>query len=738
MILAFLRLLILGFSIYGYMAFCRDKIGVESECTPVIVFCGIGNVVFLAGILNIMNSAFVCIFAVGLFLALYYIWSSNRRKVIVSSWGLSVLAIGSVLLLFFLADEKYYHYDNFTHWGIVIKNIYRDSAFPNFQDSLVTYQSYPLGSASFIWYICKAIGYSEGVSMFAQSAMILSCVIPLFVFSRNTQGIKKLIINIVACVACFIGVSYGGNFANDPFNMLVDKLLAFIAIAAFGMVYYYRKQLTKAVLCALPLLVFVITVKNSGIMWVVAILIEFLYFWNKYSGYNWKQLKLSSLLLILPMLIRVLWDKHVELVFATGDMSAHAMSAENYGSVLAEKTAADIDKIHTMFLDKVFSIDNRIWFLLGVFVILLLIARCWDRDVIKKINGLFIPIYLMIVYTIYQLGNYVMYLVSMPLVEALDLAGYSRYAFTVDFFVWGCMIIAFLSIVSEIEASGNVRVCSAIVGGLGLVLLCFYMDDICLVFRHNVPISGRETSRTHMDEIIDMYQLEEGKKSLVYIGDPQDRDIGYRAIMSKFALYSKDVVMVKSSQLDRLDGYANLDYVIILEKDDVVKNYLHEMALPTDEECIVVSDCQYVKAADYISELKDSNYLVFMSVKDDASISFTNEMRDAMGSLGLQMDLTNQYRSSYVAVLDGNEVVFENMSSEAIEYSGKTDGTEYYVSSAGWQVGNQSQIIVNGEDYSFNSRGINIVVYDKNSKSVVDRVVFDTWSRDGAWLYQEQ
>lgn len=584
----FFRLIIFFLSIYGWMAFCKDKLKVESECTPVIVFSGIGSAIFLAGILNIMNFAFGCIFAAGLFLTLSYILGNKKGERILRSGGLIVFSICLILLFVFLIDEKYYHYDNFSHWGIVIKNIYVDSAFPNFEDSLITYQSYPLGSASFIWYVCKAIGYSAGCAMFAQCAMILSCAIPLFMFGKNIQCSKKWYIYIYAGVVGFIGVSCGSNFANDPFNMLVDKLLASIAIAAFGMVYWYREELTKAIMCALPLLVFVVTVKNSGIMWVVAILIEIGFFWFKHSGYNWKQFRLASLLLVVPMLFRFLWDKHVKLVFATGDTTAHAMSAENYSSILAEKTDADIEQIHALFLDKVFSVDNKIWILIGIFVVLLLVSRFLDKNIFKKVNGMFILIYLIIIYAIYQVGNYMMYLVSMSLAEALNLAGYSRYVFTVEFFIWGAMSVTFLSIVSEIEC--KFRFVNLFVVGVGVILLFFKTDDICWIFQHNVPMSGRENSRVRMDEIIEKYQLEEGKKSLVYIGDPQDRDVGYRAYMLKHTLYSKDVLTVNASQLERLDSYAKFDYLIILERDDTVTEYLHELALPVDEECIVMAN----------------------------------------------------------------------------------------------------------------------------------------------------
>ena len=39
----------------------------------------------------------------------------------------------------------------------------------------------------------------------------------------------------------------------------------------------------------------------------------------------------------------------------------------------------------------------------------------------------------------------------------------------------------------------------------------------------------------HMDEIVSKYQLE-SEKSLVYIGNPQDNDAGYREWMSKYVL----------------------------------------------------------------------------------------------------------------------------------------------------------------------------------------------------------
>ena len=78
--------------------------------------------------------------------------------------------------------------------------------------------------------------------------------------------------------------------------------------------------------------------------------------------------------------------------------------------------------------------------------------------------------------------------------------------------------------------------CVAVLCAFGVILLWPEMNDIELIYRHEVPVSGRETSRIHMDEIVSKYQLESEKKSLVYIGNPQDNDAGYREWMFRYVL----------------------------------------------------------------------------------------------------------------------------------------------------------------------------------------------------------
>ena len=77
---------------------------------------------------------------------------------------------------------------------------------------------------------------------------------------------------------------------------------------------------------------------------------------------------------------------------------------------------------------------------------------------------------------------------------------------------------------TNIDSTADGRLCVAVLCAFGVILLWPEMNDIELIYRHEAHVSGRETSRIHMDC---KYQLESEKKSLVYIVNPQDNDAGY-------------------------------------------------------------------------------------------------------------------------------------------------------------------------------------------------------------------
>ena len=130
---------------------------------------------------------------------------------------------------------------------------------------------------------------------------------------------------------------------------------------------------------------------------------------------------------------------------------------------------------------------------------------------------------------------------------------------------------------------------------------------------------------------------------------------------------------------------------------------------------------------EYLKALKRDNYLVLFSARDDASVAVTAAIVNAMKDLGLNENLTGKLRQSYAAVLNGQEVLYEQSGDSAVVVDLNADGIMVHVESAGMIAGNNSAIKINGMEYSLNTRGLNIVVYDKENWCVVDRVCFDMY-----------
>lgn len=140
---------------------------------------------------------------------------------------------------------------------------------------------------------------------------------------------------------------------------------------------------------------------------------------------------------------------------------------------------------------------------------------------------------------------------------------------------------------------------------------------------------------------------------------------------------------------------------------------------------------------DFIEKLMQPHWIAFISVKDESANSLTDEQRVRFSSLGLPDLSSIGYRDSYIAVIEDGCVIKEMMSpcsenqdaAAYIRYSGKTkDNESYYIKSGGLLQGNCSSIMIEGEEYSPDMRGINIVVYDKERKRIVDTSAFDTFA----------
>ena len=120
----------------------------------------------------------------------------------------------------------------------------------------------------------------------------------------------------------------------------------------------------------------------------------------------------------------------------------------------------------------------------------------------------------------------------------------------------------------------------------------------------------------------------------------------------------------------------------------------------------------------------DEDYAVFLSVQDDAAVLLDEDDRNQVAGLGLIELSRIAYGDSYLAVIDGGNVVTEACDHGVVPL--QAEGIVYQLVSGGINSGSVSSIKIGDAEYSLNARGLNVVVYNKLTEEVVDSIVFDS------------
>lgn len=186
-------------------------------------------------------------------------------------------------------------------------------------------------------------------------------------------------------------------------------------------------------------------------------------------------------------------------------------------------------------------------------------------------------------------------------------------------------------------------------------------------------------------------------------------NLGANAITQKIGQYLSDNYVLDDKRFFPEYSQWNDDYQLYLQEK-----------MPLD-----LYACNNIDS--YLNILKSTNYLYIITVMDDATLNLQADTLQLLQALGLQATFSNYLGSSYIAIIDAGNILYEAMSpSELISCNIQTGINHIYAESAGWDYGNTTKISINGRDYAQGKRGLNIVVYDNQNSEVIDSVVFDT------------
>ena len=574
-------ILLLICSFLGYIMLTQKVTGMSIEFVPVFVFSSIACIVYFCGLAGILFEGSTAVMAAGL-IAFCIIIVDRFRKKIYFKPRLSLSgffwAAGTLFFLSLLLRSELIHYDNFSHWAIVVKQMLSTDAFPTAGSSLIDFKNYPLGTSSFIYYVCRFAGNYQQIMILAQGLLVFSCFYALFgIINEKKRFLLYAFLGAGCAMLSFFNITIRIN------NLLVDFLLPIYTLAIFAVGYQHRSDHKTAFTCAFPMAALLTITKSTGIVFAI-IGIAFLFYMVFIHDKNTSGVR-KTIFILITLLVTILpylmWSQHVKTEFSEVE---NKFDIQNMPE---EKTHEQVQEISRLFIRSGTDMSTRPAMGILAFNLAAAGAIIFDFLVLKNILRLMIALFVLdVVLILYYAGILAMYVFSMPLEEALYLAGFERYASSiVVLFAGGLVMTATVDIensfyykIGQMPDEKSFRSVSSKNNYQKGVIACMAFAITLLLSEYNGILSiirDYESSLPYKIRIItgDRWYEEGEEDSRRYLFYAPDRDAQvtnyYMQYVGRYYLYCPNVDGICLFYEDNMDNLlSGYDYLVVADSDD--------------------------------------------------------------------------------------------------------------------------------------------------------------------------
>lgn len=328
--------------ILGYITAVSACARIQNAFVPAVVTASMTLLVFLGGIVGCLDGVVLIVHLAGILLFICAIVLKRFRNAlhdVIKDPGIIFFYVGAIVVFLLLSNSMHGHYDEFSHWGTIVKDMFNSHGFPA-DGSIVSrvgyFVNYPPATASFIYWADSLLGYTEGHAIVAQNILLLSALSALFgAIRRPAYGSEVVLCALVALASLFVIESDLALFQ----TLLTDVVMGALVVAAVLLVVFNRQNLFRAVLLATPVITVASFVKDNGKLYLALFLLVVLVFAfaqrkNTVAQLGEKKAIASALLcLVIPcavfLVLNTLWSAHVNEAFAAGFNSGKfAVSAD--------------------------------------------------------------------------------------------------------------------------------------------------------------------------------------------------------------------------------------------------------------------------------------------------------------------------------------------------------------------------------------------------------------------------
>lgn len=429
------------------------------EETLFLSIVGIILILFLSGIIVNFNIGYYFILFLNIPLMFYNIKSICKNRSIIKenllTPSLLLLALSLIFLGWLNHGREFVVWDEFSHWALVVKNMFYFNDFGLGENSTVLAKSYLSGTSIFQYFCLKLNGvYNESILYFGQNLIVLSFILPIFKKIKKLNSITLWLsyLMIVLIPTIFYPYFYS--------SLYVDGILG-IAFAYSIYSYYsnYDNALDKFNVVNLSAsLMMLIFIKDFGIVLSLItafiVLIDNVAIRNKFSlKCLWNKGKVILLAYIPAILVKVLWLLKLKSFVSSssnseGGMISHIINLFNEGLVGYKSTVFGSFIKALFFKELSSSTVLKISFAVGVCIFILL-SYLLVHDMKKssaKTSNIFSSISVVVGAIGYASLILIAYLTIFSDYESLRLASYERYIGT---YILGMLIIILALLINK-------------------------------------------------------------------------------------------------------------------------------------------------------------------------------------------------------------------------------------------------------------------------------------------------
>lgn len=443
----------LGLLLIVALAFCFSSLfKIKFAYTLPFSVLSIITVLYIFGLFTILNiGAYIVagLIAVASILTLCFkIKNKTLKEVKFLDFSFVVFSVLAILQFLLLKDQMLLHWDEFSHWGTIVKNMFYHGNFGNIGTS-VLFPGYPPASGVFhSFFMFLGNNFVEGYMYMSMNILNFSLIVPVLSRLSLKFSWKNLIVVLFALCLPFI-------FVDDYFaNIYVDGCLGLMfAYIVFIGVLNDKFDLFTIINLSLALFVLCITKEAGmgiGIIALLIILIDLIFFRRnsvkEFVGGRKAKIFLLSLPLVAIIFAKLSWKIYLNVFNLNDAWNVSTVSLTGIAKLFLTPTDYQI-QIITGFTTEFFR--NSVFGVLSLSIVstcllLTLVNFFISVSNKEKKRDLTISILFFIGLFAYAITLLILYVFTYSEYEATRLASFDRYFST---YLLGIVMLIFYKLV---------------------------------------------------------------------------------------------------------------------------------------------------------------------------------------------------------------------------------------------------------------------------------------------------